>query len=166
MSDKEVGAAVGIDIGDCQPESEDVVGQADFRIDVLEFQIAEVLEKHAPRILDELVLDNKQVQQPIRVIIKHADVARGSQGGRTCAALSADIDKLAVVVAKQLGIGQLRFPLWTRVPLCFAFTVVGRIEFQIAIVVQVGEHRAAGAGVELHIWLPPRLKPPVADVLQ
>ena len=97
----------------------------------------------------EAVLDDEQVEQAVAVVVEDADVAGGAAASRTGAAGRRDVDELAAVVAEELRAPRRGRTAAAPAPACaLALGVVGDVEFEGAVVVEVGEDGAAGAAEE------------------
>ncbi len=95
VPDEKVRAPVFIHIRDREPEPEDILRQPGLARDVPELQAAHVAQQHRARRARELVLDDEQIEQPVAVVVEHADIARGEKRLRARAALRGDVHELA-----------------------------------------------------------------------
>ena len=166
MADEEVGLAVAVQVGNRQAQPEDVVRDTGCGVDVLELEVALVAEEHRLRAAGEFVLDHEEIEEAVAVIVEDADVPRGEERLRAGAAGGGDIDERAAVVAKQDGAAGLGGLLGLVALPAPGLGIVRRVELEGAVVVEIGEDGAAGAGEEFDAGLGETLERAVAPVAQ
>lgn len=148
---EQVGMAVTVEVAGGEPEPEDVFRQSGGDGGVLELQIAEVAEQARAWVFGEAVLDHKQVEQPVSVEVDDADIASSEQALRTGTAPGADIDEQmaartgSLVIAEQGAAPRLSGALGFGFARDLPLGIVGNVEVEVPVIVEVGEHRTAGA---------------------
>src|SRR5207248_3759730 len=127
--------------------------QADLGGHVLELEVAEVAEQPRPRSSAlEIALADEQVEQPVAVVVHDTDAA-GREAGRTGARVLRDVGELTAAEVAEQGIGgrEVFVALAVRLPVD---GVVGVVEVQQAVVVEVDEDSAVAPAPVPKVFLP------------
>ena len=140
VRDEDVGPAIVADVADGGAETPKIGGQTRFVRAIAEAEIALVVKQLATDVAGQ-VFDDEQIERAVAVVVERNDVARFHAGDGEVA-LRGHVDEPTAVVAVQGARARVA-------RIAVVAGVTRDDEVQIAIIVEVGEHRSARAGVLL-----------------